>query len=1073
MRSGILAVLFLLGASGALAQVASGSISGTIWDESRGALGGARIIARQESTGFTRIAVSDDTGVYHIEQVTPGRYSVEVQHEGFRSAVASHMTVEVQQQAKLDFSLKVGDAHDSVEVAAQVSPLQTQDSAIGYRLDSETVTQLPLDERNVISLVTLGPGAIPRQLGGFVHDVDNDVQQGTRGSVALNPPINGARPSMNSFLLDGSYDTDRNAFAIVVTPPMEAVQEFRIQSSMAPAPFSQSGGGVMDVVTKSGGSEFHGNAFEYFRNEITDARNYFEDPTLPRPIFRRNQYGGSIGGRLPAPSTFFFVTYEGLRSQSASPSLQLVPGAAMRGGDFTQGNVIYDPLSASTAGARTPFAGNVIPQQRIDSIAKAYLTQYEPLPNRSSNPSSNYVDPGPSTSNHDEVSGRIDHQFVKGGLIFGRYTINNETGGIGGGFPLRPTSERLRAQQVVAGHTIGGADWSNELRASFARLRLFDVPINAGGANIAAQLGILDAPTDPTAYGLPYFFLSDFSTVTDDPTLPQTQRDNTWNLSDTASLVRGRRTYKFGIDWIHFQLNYRQSSNVRGQYNYTGAFTGNGDTVNTGDALADFLLGYPQQSLRTVGNSMAYLRENSFAGFVEQDWQAARDLTMTLGLRYDYTSPFTEAHGNLFNLDYSNLPQAPTLVNVRSAYDPNLHDFAPRVGLAWRLPGFLSSHGDTVFRAGYGIYYSPELAVESYDLALNQLLNQMNTTDGNGLPILTTRDGFPTTSSTGFPSYFGLDRHLPTPYVQQWNAGFQHELPGAIVFEASYVGSQGTHLGRFRRFNTALHTETGENLAPRPGDLQSLRTFPTLGPIFQREHIANSSYNSLQLKAEKRFRHSLSFLTSFVWAKSIDDADSVVPGMFDSAGAQDERNLRLERGLSFFNVGRRLSAAFVYQLPSPHRLRLLAAGWELSGLITIQDGTPLDPIYFALDVANAGTFSRPNIVPGQSISLPESQRTPDHWFNTAAFSQPAPYTFGNAGRDVIPGPGNEVIDVALHKRFALSERTGLEFRTEGFNIFNHPNFGIPDPYPDNGPFFGKILTAGQPRRLQFAVRFDF
>ncbi len=714
----------------AFGQVASGSLAGQVKDESGAALAAARVVARQETTGFTRSAVSDPSGVYRIEQMAPGTYSIEVHHDGFRTAVASHVTIEVQQQATLDFSLKVGGAHDAVEVSARVSPLQTQDSAVGYRIDSDTLTQLPLEERNVISLVTLGPGAIPRQLGGFTHDEDNDQQQGTRGSVALNPPINGARPSMNSFLLDGAYDTDRNAFAIVVTPPMESVQEFRIQSSMAPAPFAQSGGGVMDVITKSGGREFHGNAFEYFRNEFTDARSYFEDPTLARPPFRRNQYGGSLGGRLPVRSTFFFVTYEGLRSKSATPSLQLVPGAAMRGGDFSQGNLIYDPLSASTAAARSPFPGNIIPADRIDPIAKAYLTLYEPLPNRPNNPSSNYLDSSPSSSNHDEVSARIDHQFTNAGLLFGRYTINEETGGIGGNFPLRPTSEQLRAQQAVLGHTIGGASWSNELRASFTRLRLFDVPINAGNINVAAQLGISNPPTDPASFGLPYFFLTDFSTVTDDPTLPQMQRDNTWDLSDTVSLVRGRHTYRFGVDWIHFQMNYRQSNSVRGQYSYTGGFTGNGDTTNTGDALADFLLGFPVQSQRTVGNSQAYLRENSASGFAEEDWQAAKDLTVTLGVRYEYTSPFTEANGNLYNLDYSNLPQPPTLVNASSAYDPNLHDFAPRVGLAWRLPGALSSHGDTVFRAGYGIYYSPEIAVESYDLALNRLTNQMNETDG-------------------------------------------------------------------------------------------------------------------------------------------------------------------------------------------------------------------------------------------------------------------------------------------------------------------------------------------------------
>ncbi len=442
-------------------------------------------------------------------------------------------------------------------------------------------------------------------------------------------------------------------------------------------------------------------------------------------------------------------------------------------------------------------------------------------------------------------------------------------------------------------------------------------------------------------------------------------------------------------------------------------------------------------------------------------------------MRYEYFSPFTDAAGTLSNLDYSGLPQPPRLVPVSQSFEPNTHDFAPRVGLAWNLPGFVSAHGDTVFRAGYGIYFNPELAVESYDLVLNGVRNEINSFDGLGTPVLTTRDGFPSTASTGFPSYFGLDSYLPTPYVQQWNAGFQRELPGGIVAEVDYIGSKGTHLGRFRRFNTALQTETGANLDPRPGDLQSLRTFPTLGTLFQFEHISDSSYNSLQVRAEKRFRRSLSFLASFVWGKSIDDSSNVIPSLFDAGGAQDERNLRLERALSAFNVGRRLSAGFVYSLPGGGPLGFAVRGWQLSGIVTVQDGTPLDPLYISSDSANAGTFTRPNIVPGQSISLPASQRTPDHWFNTAAFAAPAPYQFGNAGRNIIPGPGNEVVDLALHKRFSISERLALELRAESFNTLNHPNFGFPDPYPDQGPFFGKILTTGDPRRLQFATRIEF
>jgi hypothetical protein len=403
---------------------------------------------------------------------------------------------------------------------------------------------------------------------------------------------------------------------------------------------------------------------------------------------------------------------------------------------------------------------------------------------------------------------------------------------------------------------------------------------------------------------------------------------------------------------------------------------------------------------------------------------------------------------------------------------PDRKDFAPRIGLAARLPHLLKSSRDTVFRAGYGIYYSPEIAIEAYDLLRNGIRNEFNE-PGGLTPVLTLENGFPQTGSTGFPSYYGVDKNARTPYVQQWSASIQHELPGSTLFEIAYVGTKGTGLSLFRRFNTPAHVETGENLPPRPGDLQSLRTFPELGTIFQLQHVASSIYHSLQIKAEKRFTGRLSFLASFVWAKSIDDADTQIPGLFESFGAQDERNLRLERGLSFFDVRRRLSAGYVYSFPNAPVLRPVLKSWQISGNLTFQDGTPLNPVYFATDIANSGTPNRPNVVPGQSVLLPSGQRNADHFYNADAFSTPAPNTFGNAGRDILPGPGNAVVDVALHRRFPVMEGKTIEFRAETFNLLNHPNIGIPGPYPDFGPFFGKAFSAGDPRRMQFALRFDF
>jgi outer membrane receptor protein involved in Fe transport len=1039
----------LLGSSLLVGQISSGSFYGSIEDPSGGLLAGARIEVRQDKTGFVRKTSTNTTGLYRLPDLAPGIYSVTVERVGFRTSIAPHISLEINQEARIDFRLQIGAAHETVTVAASASPLQTADSSEGYRFDSATFTQLPIDGRNVLSLVTVGPGAIPRQLGGFGHDIDNDAQQGSRGSVALNPPINGARPSMNTYLLDGAYNTDRNTFSTVVIPPMDAVEEFRIQSSLAAPAFSQAGGGVVDIATKSGGHDFHGSAFEFLRNEATDARNFFDDPTLARPIFRRNQFGGSLGGPLPLPSTFFFVAYEGLRSKSAKSSVQLVPDATERSGDFTGDSTIYDPL---TPLGRAPFAGNKVPAVRFDPIASKYLSQFEPLPNRSAGSSaSNYLDSTPSTSDHDSISGRVDHQFRDAGLLFGRYTINDESGDLAGSFPLRPTSESLRAQQITIGHTFARANWINDIRTSFTRLRLYDVPLSAFTDNTAAALGIANPPTDPFAFGLPYFLLTNFSTVTDDPTLPQTQRDNTWNLADSLSIVRGRHTWKLGVDWTRFQLNYQQSNLIRGRYTYTGAFTASATDSTSGNALADFLLGFPQKTERTIGSPLAYLRQSNYGLFIQHDWQVTNRLTINTGLRYDYNAPFSETRNKLLNLDYSGT--VPALTPVNTASNARGLNFSPRFGLAWRLPS------ETVFRAAYGVYFNPEIAVEAYDLVLNGVQSQVNTTDGSAAPVLTTRNGFAATSATGFPSYFGLDRNAPTPYIQQWNAGFEKELPTGVLFEVSYVGSKGTHLGLFRRFNVPLQLQ--------PGDLQSLRPFPELGTLFQRQHIGNSSYHSLQLKAERHLKTSLTFLASYVWSKSIDDADTISAGQFESAGAQNESNLRLEKGLSFSNVPRRVSAGFVYNLPKMLR------NWQFSGLITLQDGTPLNPFYFAADIANSGTPNRPNVVPGQSISLPSSQRSVDRWFNTAAFSDPAPNTFGNAGRNIIPGPGNEVVDIALHRRFVIRERATLEIRAESFNLLNHPNYGIPGPYPDFGPFFGKILSTGDPRRLEFGTRFDF
>jgi outer membrane receptor protein involved in Fe transport len=744
-----------------------------------------------------------------------------------------------------------------------------------------------------------------------------------------------------------------------------------------------------------------------------------------------------------------------------------VPTTAQRAGNF--GNVtITDPTTGK------PFPNNIIPTGRVDPIARAVIDQYEPAANQSG--ATNFLSTTPILNGNDAVTGRVDWRpgdpTQHRGTLFARYALNDERADSGNGRLVEPTHERVRAQNFALGHTYAGAgDWVNEFRLGYNRLKIQDLSVNAYQNDIVGQLGINGIDRDPVNFGLPTFILTSSQLITsDDPTLPIAQAGQTYQALDNWSVRRGRHTIQLGGEVRRFSMAYEQRMNSRGNFTFTGNYSG--------DPFGDFLLGFPQTTQRTVGQPQAYLRQSGYGFYAQDEFRVASNLIVTYGVRYEYNSPFSEKYNHMYNLDYSTLPKVPALVQEgtsSSTIPSNLvaadhKDFAPRLGIAWRpLP-----KRNLIFRTAYGLFYNPEIAREAYDLVLNGVRTETDTAQST--PVLTLKNPFVSSTSNGFPTYYGIDTHAATPYVQQWNAAWQYGVRG-FLFEAAYIGTKGTHLGRFDKFNTPQHVETGEDLPPRAGDIQSLRTFPQLGPFIQRKNIANSSYNALQLRVDHRFAHGLEMQASYTWSKSIDDADSVIPGLFDSVGAQDERNLRAERGLSFSDVPRRFAANFAYDLPfgrGHHTLvSALAGGWTVSGTITLQDGTRENAFYFFADPANTDTPNRPNIVPGQSIELPKSQQTPGHFFNTAAFSMPAPYTFGNAGRDLLPTPGVEILNLAVNRKFAINERTALNFRTEFFNAFNHPNFGIPINNPDFGPAFGQIAVTGDPRLVQLSLRLAF
>lgn len=1070
--SQLLVVLLAL-ASPLAAQSGTGSIVGTVTDPSGAVVPDASVTATSPDGGLQRETTTDARGEFRLLGLTPGRWEVRCERAGFLTFLGRTF-LDVGQNLRHDMRLQLSPSSDFAQVTDLAIGI-SESATLSFVVPPAALDNLPLKTRDFVTLVTLGPGPIPRHLGGFVVDGFTDLQP-RRGEVGSNFPINGLRANMNAHLLDGTSNSDGHVQAFVASPSIESILEFRVQASVSSAEFGRMAGAQINVVTRAGTSELHGSAFELLRNEKLDARNFFDPPDQKKIPFKQNQFGASVGGLLAIPAinpdekrAFFFVSYEGLRSRLARTALATVPTEALRSGDLAGGKPIFDPHSLDPmTGARRAFADNRIPAGRIDPVARRLLDEFQPLPNRPGD-IDNYVDSRPQADRHDGATLRIDRSAGRQDFFFGRYTINDDGTRLPGFFPATGTRIDLRAQNLTLAYNhVFSSTRQNDFRFGFNRLRLFDVPDNAFHNDVVAKLGINGIDRDPVNFGFPRFDIPGFILVGDEVLLPISQRDNTFHWTNSFNFTSRSHVFRLGAEVERFQYNFLQRQSSRGQFQFTGVFTSNlSDLEGTGEPFADFLLGLPQRTIRSVGAAQAYLRRTSMSWYLQDDYRVHSKLTLSLGIRYDYFAPLTERRDNYFNLDYSRLPQAPELARAapvgkfgRSLVGSDKNNFAPRAGFAFRPFG--AGRLPLLLRGGYGVYYDQGVAVRYYDLVRNGIRSETNQAAADN-PVLTTRDGFPSTADTGFPGYFSSDRSGRTGYAQHWNLAAQLPLAGRVSLEMAYAGSKGTKLERYRSFNTPLHVLTGKNLPPRPGVIQQLRPFPELGKIIHRENSASSIYHSLQLRAERRFSSDLFFLCSFTVGKSIDDADGILPGFFDSIPAQDERNLKAERALSFFDVRRRFTASFVWEPFS---------GWQIAGTVLEQDGTPANPVLFT-NPANADTSTRPDRVPGVPISLPRSDRTPERFFNTDAFTFPAPYTFGNAGRNIIPGPGNNLVDLALVRTFEPRDGLRAQLRADFFNLFNHPNWGLPIPYADFGPFFGRIASSGEPRRIQLGLKILF
>jgi outer membrane receptor protein involved in Fe transport len=1062
------------------AQVnATGSIAGQVRDGSGATVPNAQIVVTEQPTGISWAASTATDGYYTVPLLSPSVYSVRVTAPGFETGVRRDLMLQIGQTVRQDFTLQVGDVRTNVMVTGDPPLLNTESSEIGNVISIHETEQLPLNGRNFSQLALLVPGANPGPVGGIrTQGNGNETQRAGAEIVA-----NGARGSFNSFMIDGIDDRDQSVGTIKVFPNLEAIQGFQVQTGNYDAQFA-SGGAVVNVITRSGSNELHGSAFEFLRNSALDARQYFD---ARKPQFQLNQFGVAIGGPIRKNRTFFFFDYQGLRIHTAATSILTEPTAAMRAGDFSAfPSIIYDPASFNpSTNTRTAFAGNVIAPGRIDPIAKNLLAIF-PLPNLPGVRNNLRINPL-RVQVEDQFDVRVDHRFSDRDSGFARYTY----GRADISYPATPVliDGIINPLAFAQGTSTSGSlepnhapsyqatlqevhhftpNLLNQFALGYTRLVLLVTPLDEG-LNTASLLGLQGANTGPNSDAMSSLTISGQSGYSS-ANLPEDVPQNTYQISDTLFYTRGAHLLRFGFSAIQNRFGFFQLGSPSGALSYTGIYTNNpANPTGTGTGFADFLLGLPVSvSKSSFPQGTPFARYSEYGAFIQDQWHATNRLTVNLGLRYDLFTPVSERYNRLSDVLF---PSGTLVVAGQDGASSSIihlqkHDFSPRIGLAYQL-------GDkSAIRAAYGLFYFNEQGIGgSTRLFINfPFAAQFTVACSSTLPCLSTSTGIPLTpSANNLPNAVYQPITNLTPNIQQWNLTIERQLAPSLVAQAAYVGNHGNR----------LNINIDENVPfPGPGPVAPRRPLPAYAAVSSWEPRGISNYNALQLSAEKRFGESLSFLAAYTWGKSVDEGG----GGNSSAGdprinIQDPRNIRANYGLSSFDYRQRFTLSTVYELPfgtgrrfmkNPNSFEnALAAGWQIASIVAAQSGAPFS-VSLSTPTANTGTFTRPNRI--CNGNLPADQQRITRWFDTSCFVNPPPFAFGNTGRNILIGPGLFTWDLAADKDFHLSDRFGLQFRSEFFNILNRANFGLPNASIGSAPAGTITSVVTNARQIQFALR---
>jgi hypothetical protein len=1046
--------LLLVFTASAAAQSATGAILGTVTDETGAVTPGVTVVVTLTETNQSRATVTNDSGEYIVPLLPAGTYLVRGERTGFKSVSRGNIVLQVDQRARVDFVLEVGDVSEIVTVDMEPPVIQTDSGSVGQVVNEREMVRLPLNGRNFMQLTLLTPGVVDA----------NDLRQSTMG---ISPTANGVRSEYNNYILDGTTNTEHENTAVVSVPPLDSLQEFKLQSANYSAEFGQGGGAVLNIITKSGTNEFHGNVWEFIRNEKLDARNFF---AVDRPPLKRNQFGGTLGGPIIRNKTFFFGAYEGLRERRGVTLVRRVPTAAELNGDFSNslGAAPRDPLTGATLATRMPFPGGIIPPERIDPISKA-IAQNFPAPNNPEDPLRNNIVNGSLRTDDNNYSVRIDHHLTDRDTIFGRYNRNNSNGVSPGGWPTCCDDLRTsRNQQLGLGYThMFGPNLINEFKFG-ANGYLTRNEDTTQGTDVGADLGILGLPDYEGAKHYPTMSMTGYN-------IPTGIRfgfveNNTLVWSDNLSYVVNNHSLKMGVEVSRFSFNDLFAPGAPITMSFTGLLTGN--------ALADFLLGRHTSSQVNYRQPFIENRISLLEAYFHDDWSFSRKLTINYGVRFTTQAPTTEKQDEQSGINLvtgaSLIPQNADIGTFQGRVEridsrgliKRDTKFAPRLSFAYRP----FENNKTVLRGGYGIFTALEQGNATRQPGTNPPFSIRNsvTDNTNGLTYngptsgRLTLDQVAAGITAGFGAQF-IDPDFQNGYVQTWNLTAERELLADLALSVGYVGSKGTHLSRLVNFNDP---------SPRgPGPVQPRRPYQEFGGITLIQSASNSTYHALQARLQRRYTAGLTALIGYTWSKALGDNATLNQG-----GIQDPECDRCEKGRTDFDVKHRFVASFSYELPFGNGKPFFAnngfasavlGGWILSGIVQLQTGYPLT--IGNNDIANVGRGgNRPDLV---GDPRPANQ-TLDEWILRSAFANPAPFNFGSAGNGIIDGPGRQEFDASLIREFPMWEGTRLAFHADFFNVFNHANFGNPN-VNFAAAAFGRISSARDPRNLQFGLKFYF